>query len=910
MVFATGVRAWRRMVGSGWRGTGSHVFWSGLEAAVSGLLSCVSAFAIARLIRPAELGIGAAAVAVHVLLWVGVNALFADALVQRAHLADHTADSAFWASGCIGCLAGLVQLAAGYGLAGALHDPRLLGMSAALALALPLVGGAGPVQGLLTRDRAYRVLAGRAVIGQGLGTTVGIGLALAGGGAWALVVQQLCISAAGALALLLRAPWRPRCVCHLADVRELLRIGLPLTASTLVQQSRYRLFALLIGVSAGPAALGQVHLAFRLVDTVRDLLMTALWRLLLPAMSGYQQDPRALLACVDRCLARIGLVVFPLCAVMALTMRPLVSLLLGPVWEEAGRSAQWLVVLMAYVLLGFPGGVAGIARGQPKYALFTNLAALFATLSAAMLLRPATPLQAIAVWAGAQALTSPYGLAMNARLLQVNCLRPLRAGLPSLAVSVAALLAGFLLPAAFGAAATNAGLIAERLLASALVFLPCALLAARGHDATRRRAACLVVFALLAFPAPAEAQLLSTYFPEGVPGYDAARGVTVLTRVRPAYEPAGITTGGAVFHPVWEEGVGFNSNVLGSTHLSGSLGIATHPSLLVASKGSTDSLAAYAGVEDLRTPDLPAQGQTNWTASLGGGMDIGRDRLTLAAIHLALHQARTEIDALASDTPVAYQVNDFRASYSFNLARISITPEASFSQYTYDATTILGAPSPQNYRNREIARTGVTLRYELAPGRNLIVVGRANDTVYTQPQAGNPSRNSTGYEMLAGIDYDYDGVWRARLLLGWEMRDFAAVQYSTHSAPIAEAGLIWTPNGLTTLAMTLTQSIEDAAQEGTAGYTYTTAKLRLDHEYLRNVLLHASAGAQRAVFTQGGGAQNGVTLGAGVTWLMNRNLRLSTDYAFNAQQGTPGSQPGSSGNYTANVLLMALRFAL
>ena len=315
-------------------------------------------------------------------------------------------------------------------------------------------------------------------------------------------------------------------------------------------------------------------------------------------------------------------------------------------------------------------------------------------------------------------------------------------------------------------------------------------------------------------------------------------------------------------------------------------------------------------MDDLRTPDLPAQGQTNWTASLGGGMDIGRDRLTLAAIHLALHQARTEIDALPSDTPVAYQVNDFRAGYSFNLARTSITPEVSFSQYTYDATTILGARSPQNYRNREIARTGVTLRYELAPGRNLIVVGRANDTVYTQPQAGNPSRNSTGYEVLAGIDYDYDGVWRARLLLGWEMRDFAAVQYSTHSAPIAEAGLIWTPNGLTTLAMTLSQSIEDAAQEGTAGYTYTTAKLRLDHEYLRNVLLHASAGAQRAVFTQGGGAQNGVTLGAGVTWLMNRNLRLSTDYAFNAQQGTPGSQPGSGGNYTSNVLLMALRFAL
>ena len=346
--------------------TGGNVFWSGLEAAVSGGLSCVSAFAIARIIGPAELGIGAAAVAVHVLLWVGVNGLFADALVQRADLSKEAVDSAFWASAGVGCVAGLVQLAAGFALVRALHDPRLPLMSGVLALALPLVGGGGPVQGMLTRARAYRVLAGRAVIGQGLGTAIGIAVALGGAGAWALVLQQLCVSAAGALALLLRAPWRPCRRCRWAEVRALLRLGLPLTASTLVQQGRYRLFALLIGATAGPAALGQVHLAFRLVDTVRDLLMTALWRLLLPAMAEHQHDPPGLLACVDRCLARAGLVVFPICAVMALVMVPLVVLLLGPVWADAGQSAQWLVGLMAYGLLGFPGGVACIARQAPR----------------------------------------------------------------------------------------------------------------------------------------------------------------------------------------------------------------------------------------------------------------------------------------------------------------------------------------------------------------------------------------------------------------------------------------------------------------------------------------------------------------------------------------------------------------
>ena len=45
-----------------------NVFWSGLEAASSAALSFASAFVVARLVGPSEVGIGAAAVALHVLL--------------------------------------------------------------------------------------------------------------------------------------------------------------------------------------------------------------------------------------------------------------------------------------------------------------------------------------------------------------------------------------------------------------------------------------------------------------------------------------------------------------------------------------------------------------------------------------------------------------------------------------------------------------------------------------------------------------------------------------------------------------------------------------------------------------------------------------------------------------------------
>jgi O-antigen/teichoic acid export membrane protein len=417
---------------------GGAVFWSGLEAGCAALLSFVSAFVVARLVGPTELGIGAAVVAPQVLLWVAVNALFANAITQRPTLDEATASSAFWASVAVGVAAACMQAALGWLLAGAMADPRLPAMALVLALPLPLVGAGGAAQGMLTRRRGYRALAGRTIIGQGLGALIGIVLAAAGAGAWAVVAQQAAGTLLGAAALLARAGWRPRQLCRARDVRELLAIGAPLVAGTLVQHGRYRLFALVIGDVAGPAALGEIHLAFRLVDTVRELTTTALWRLMLPRFAERQHDRAALCGTLDRFLGLSGLVMFPLWGALALCAGPLIALLLGPLWSAASGATLPLVGLACWMSLGFPAGVAAVARGATGYTLIANLAMTALTLAGAVLLRPATPLAAALLWAGAQIALAPYVLAMGARALRLSPWRLLRAGLPSLALAALA----------------------------------------------------------------------------------------------------------------------------------------------------------------------------------------------------------------------------------------------------------------------------------------------------------------------------------------------------------------------------------------------------------------------------------------------------------------------------------------
>lgn len=428
----------------------------------------------------------------------------------------------------------------------------------------------------------------------------------------------------------------------------------------------------------------------------------------------------------------------------------------------------------------------------------------------------------------------------------------------------------------------------------------------------------LVGALILAWPSISYGQYLEAYFPRGVPGYGQELGVDVLSRLRPLYEEPGVRAGSFIIRPQLTEAIGYDSNPAGFSSGAGSGVLRTSPSLAVNSDWSRDSLGANLAVDSHRYWDTPRQSYTNWSASIGGGYTIGRSDLTLAYSHLSLHQTAGSIGAVPSDTPVHFQVDDLRAAYTFNLGRLSFTPNVDVRNYYFDNTTILGIPTSQQYRNRAVLSGGVTTRYSLSDLRSLLFVLQGVDSHHTTPQLGEPSYNSKSFLALGGLDYEAIGAWRYQLLAGVEVRAFQSPAFKTHTAPVAEGSLIWTPTGLTTVTGTLARVIEAAAAEGTAGYTYTTARLILDHEYLRNVLLQARAGAQVAQYLQGGGSQTSFSIGAGVNWLMNRNMRLSADYDFTTQTGAnimtfngrPNLTTLNTGSYIRNVFLVAMHFGL
>jgi hypothetical protein len=421
----------------------------------------------------------------------------------------------------------------------------------------------------------------------------------------------------------------------------------------------------------------------------------------------------------------------------------------------------------------------------------------------------------------------------------------------------------------------------------------------------------------LAWSASAQAQTALS-FPSGNSGYDQQLGVTVQSRARPLYDPLGIKLGSFTVRPEVDQTIFDNSSVNG-TPGSGSWGSQTSAMLSAQSDWSRNSLGGSIGVNQFEYFSLPNQNHTDWNIGLGGGYTIGDNQLTAAYSHQSFHQLGTAIGTVQSATPVLDQTDTAELGYGFDFGRFTVTPNLSVSAYRFGAATVGDQTQSQDFLNRDVIAGTVTTSYAAgAAGNFLLVVGGSNSH-YIEPQPGQPSNDSTSLEVLGGLDYQTEGLWRYSLLAGVETRTFAASQYATETAPVIAANVIWTPTGVLTATGNLSRVVADPELAGSSGNVLNQAGLVLDYELLRNVLLQARGSVQYVQYLQAG-TQSNLSVGGGVTWLLNRDVRLSVEDDYTQQFAADGMTTNTanaanftdttvSGQYSQNIFAITLRVA-
>ncbi len=382
----------------------------------------------------------------------------------------------------------------------------------------------------------------------------------------------------------------------------------------------------------------------------------------------------------------------------------------------------------------------------------------------------------------------------------------------------------------------------------------------------------------------ASAQLLERYEPSGIPGYPDWFTDGVQPSADTGYEPLPVKAGALQVDPVLSESAGYDSNVVNSEHPAGSATIETAPAVHAGTNWARNAIDLSLSADDVRYLDSPQDSYTGWAASAGGRLDIDDNHATLAFTHATVFNLPTEIGTFGFLRPVETSIEDGRVSYQWQFGRFEIAPSLDIADYVNSGG---GVPSDQVKRDDRIAYTAtLALHYALSDSASLILIGSDTEARFGFTQLGTPSLNFSDASVLAGIDVHPQGVLRYRALIGYEQLEYGASGLGNTSTPAAELDAVWQPTPLTTLTGRLTRSLQDSPGAPDGTYTYTALHARIDHAYLRNLILNAGIDYQSGDFTDNGGHQSVFTASTGVTWQLNRGLALAVNYSFQALSAT------------------------
>jgi len=409
-----------------------------------------------------------------------------------------------------------------------------------------------------------------------------------------------------------------------------------------------------------------------------------------------------------------------------------------------------------------------------------------------------------------------------------------------------------------------------------------------------------------------ETPILDQYLPPASAGggIDFQPGITVATRTHPLYESPGVQLGTINLRPELNETVGWDSNPEGLAHPKGSPMIETQGQVAASMDLPLTSFRLSANVDNVTYTSLPSQSYTNWGFTAGAEHQFGLDDLSVNYSHERVNVLPNGLNAANILQPVALDLDDGQIAYRVHLATGFITPALEVDRFNFESVPIAGTHLTQSINNRVVLTPSVTFGYEFATRRTAVLVIRDANASYTQSVPGVATPDYNDIAILGGVDYDTDAVLRFRALIGYERRTFSSSQFQTIQAPIFEATAIWTPTGLTTVTGTLARRIQAALEQTTSGYTENYGQLRVDHEFLPNVVLYAAGGYYIDQYPSFGN-QRLASVGVGGNWLLNRNVQLGAGYDFVARTtGSTASETALGPSYVDHRFLLSLKLRL
>lgn len=326
----------------------SSLFWKLLESLGVQGIQLIIQLVLARLLLPKDFGTIALLTIFVNLSNILLQRGFSSALIQNRDVDETDFSTVFFLSIAGSCLLyGLLFCSAPY-IAGFYKTGELTLILRVLAISLPFSAANSVQIAVVSRNMQFKKLFFSSMGAIVCSGTVGIGMAFADFGVWALVFQQIAYASLNCFFMARTVKWRPKLLFSRKRAAVLFSFGWKMLLTSLLDTIYVDIYTVVIGKLFSTQMLGYFNRGKQFPGVIVTSLNGSIQAVMFPAFSRLQDDKLKLKAMMRRSIVTSSFLVFPMMAGLAAAANPMVRLILTDKWLD---SVPFLQIYCAYFAL-------------------------------------------------------------------------------------------------------------------------------------------------------------------------------------------------------------------------------------------------------------------------------------------------------------------------------------------------------------------------------------------------------------------------------------------------------------------------------------------------------------------------------------------------------------------------------
>ena len=325
----------------------SGLFWRYMERTLAQGIQLLVTIVLARILMPEEYGtVALVSVLINIAL-VFVQNGFGNALIQKADAESIDFSTAFYFSLGLSLVIYLILYVTAPYVSAFYRNSALTPLIRGLSVSI-IIASAGTIQqAYVSRTMQFRKFFFSTLTGTIISAFTGIGAALMGLGAWALVIQQLTNQCIDTLILWFTSGWRPTREFSLKSLKHIYSYGWKLLLSGLIDTVYSNLYTLIIGKKFSAGDVGYYEKGRQFPALIIMNINATIQSVLFPALSSQQSDRERTKAMTRRAIKTSTFIIFPCMAGLSVIARPLIILVLTEKWLPAVSYLRFFCLIYA-----------------------------------------------------------------------------------------------------------------------------------------------------------------------------------------------------------------------------------------------------------------------------------------------------------------------------------------------------------------------------------------------------------------------------------------------------------------------------------------------------------------------------------------------------------------------------------